>query len=240
MSHVNLLPEDYIAWRKQRRTSVICAVLFGLVIMGVLAGAVISERSHRRTREVRERVNQAYNDAEKLIQQVQNLEVTQQQMLQKAVLTAALQESVLRSHLLARVCQALPKGSSLLRFELDTKPVQTIVGPEVPNTRFAHAAAGRAPKPEGLTRLDTTITLTGLAGTDVEVARFIAAMARCELMDTVDLVYSQEKKMDDSMVREFRVVMRLKGGAELTELPESAREDGRPVAMLDGRDGEAE
>lgn len=239
MSQVNLLPEDYITWRKQRRTSVICAVLFGVVMMGVLAGAVISERSHRHTREVRERVNQAYNDAEKLIQQVQELEVTQQQMLQKAVLTAALQESVLRSYLLARVCEALPKGSSLMRFELDTKPVQKIMGPEARKTRFARAAAGRGARPEGLTRLDTTITLTGLAGTDVEVGRFIAAMKRCELMDTVDLVYSQEKKMGDSIVREFRVVMRLKGSAELTQLAESAREDGKPVAMLGGRDGEA-
>ena len=240
MSQVNLLPDDYISWRKQRRTSAICAVLFGVVMMGVLAGAVISERSHRHTREVRERVNQAYSDAEKLIQQVQNLEVTQQQMLQKAVLTAALQESVLRSYLLARVCEALPKGSSLMRFELDTKPVQTIVGPEAPKTRFAAAAAGRGARPKGLTSLDTTITLTGLAATDVEVARFIAAMARCELMDTVDLVYSQEKKMGESLVREFRVVMRLKGSAEITQLAKSAREDGKPVAMLGGRDGEAE
>ena len=240
MSQVNLLPDDYIAWRKQKRTSVICAVLFSVVMMGVLAGAVISERSHRHTREVRERVNQAYNDAEKLIRQVQNLETTQQQMLQKAVLTAALQESVLRSYLLAIVCEALPKGSSLMRFELDTKPVQKIVGLEVPKTRFAEVAAGRGARPEGLTRLDTTITLTGLAGTDVEVARFIAAMARCELMDTVDLVYSQEKQMGESTVREFRIVMRLKGSAELTQPAESAREDGRPVAMLGGRDGEAE
>ena len=42
------------------------------------------------------------------------------------------------------------------------------------------------------------------------------------------------------MVREFRIVMRLKGSAELTQLAESAREDGKPVAMLGGRDGEAE
>ena len=240
MSQVNLLPEDYIAWRKQRRTSAICAVLFGVVMMGVLAGAVISERSHRHTREVRERVNQAYNDAEKLIQQVQNLEAKQQQMLQKAVLTAALQESVLRSHLLARVCEALPKGTSLMRFELDTKPVQRIVGPEARKTRFAQAAAGRGARPEGLTELDTAITLTGLAATDVEVARFIAAMARCELMDTVDLVYSQEKKMGDFMVREFRIVMRLKSGAQLTQAAERAGEEGRRVAMFGGRDGEVE
>ena len=181
MSQVNLLPDDYIAWRKEKRTSVICAVLFGVVMMGVLAGAVISERSHRHTRDVRDRVNQAYNDAEKLIQQVQNLEAKQQQMLQKAVLTAALQESVLRSYLLARVCEALPEGSSLMRFELDTKAVQRIVGPEVPKTRFAQAAAGRGIRPEGLAELDTTITLTGLAATDVAVERFIAAMARIDI-----------------------------------------------------------
>ena len=240
MSQVNLLPEDYVAWRKQKRTAVICALMFVVVMVGVLAAAVVSERSHRHTREVRERVNQAYNDAEKLIQQVQDLEVKQKQMLKKAILTAALQESVLRSYLLASVAEALPKGSSLVRFELDTKPVQKLVGPEAHKTRFAAAVAKRGSRPKGLTRLDTTITLTGLAATNLEVGRFIAAMDRCELMDSVDLVYSKEKEVHKSLVREFQVVLRLKGGEELIRLANGTQEGGRQVAVLGGQGGGVE
>lgn len=239
MSQVNLLPEDYVAWRKQKRTAVICALMFVVVMVGVLAAAVVSERSHRHTREVRERVNQAYNDAEKLIQQVQDLEAKQRQMLKKAILTAALQESVLRSYLLACVAEALPKGSSLLRFELDTRPVKKLVGPEH-KTRFAAAAAKRGSRPKGLTRLNTTITLTGLAATNLEVGQFIAAMDRCELMDSVDLVYSKEKEVRKSLVREFQVVLRLKCGDELTRLANRAEEDGRQVAVLGGQGGGVE
>ena len=63
--------------------------------------------------------------------------------------------------------------------------------------------------------MDVEISVTGLAATDVETARFIAAMARCPLMETVDLVYSQEKKIADAVVRQFQVTLKLKSDADV-------------------------
>ena len=225
MSSVNLLPEDYIAWRKQKRASLLCAVLFAVVMIGVLSAAVVSQQSRQHTREVRDRVDQAYQDAQKLITQLQQLESWRGQMLKKAVLTASLQETVLRSYLLATVTKALPPGGSILKFELIAKHTKILRSPKGANTRYRRSSAKRGSRAEQLTRLETTITVTGLAGTDVEVAKFIAAMARERLMASVDLVYSQEKEIDKVIVREFQVTMRLRPDAQFIQMA-NVRADG--------------
>ena len=214
MNSVNLLPEDYVAWRRQKRASFLCAALFALVMIGVVAGAIISQRAYGHTRGVRDRVSRSYEDAQQLITQVQQLERKRAQMLKKAVLTASLQESVLRSYLLAAVTESLPAGASMIKFKLEAKRT-TILRAESSNTRYGRAMAKSGSTQSGSTTLDTTITVTGLAGTDVEVAKFIAAMARNELIDEVELIYSEEKTKDKAIVREFQVAMRLKPGAQL-------------------------
>lgn len=214
MSIINLLPDDYLASRARRRATMLCAVLFVLVIAGVLVAAIVSERGYRRTRQVSDRVNESYAEAQKLIGQLQELEVTKQRLVKKATRTAGLLERVPRSYLLAVITQALPEGTSLSRFELEGK--RHVVVTAGPKSRYEAIGATRQKSGSKATSsLDVEITVTGLAATDVEVARFIAAMARCRLMDMVDLVYSQEKTVNDSVVREFQVVLRLKPDADV-------------------------
>ncbi len=213
MSYINLLPEDYLARQAQKRANLLCAVLFGLVMAGVLTATLVSARSQKRTCQVSERVNEAYADANKLIRQLQELEGVRQRLVKKADMTAELLERVPRSYLLATVTNALPAGGSLTCFKLSSKRDNTTVIRKASSTRYDAAAARK--KVQTSTRMDVALTVTGLAGTDVEVARFIAQMARCPLMETVDLVYSEEKKVQDVMVREFQVVMRLKGEADV-------------------------
>ncbi len=214
MSYVNLLPEDYVARRTQRRTNLLCSILFCLVIAGVIGAAVVSEQAHRRTREVNERVNDSYGEAGQLIEELQNLEVIKSRMVAKADLTAGLLERVPRSYLLATVTNALPPGGSLLSFDLTTaRMMSTIVTRET--TRFDQAS-GR-PKAADAGRLEVRLVIIGLAGTDVEVAKFISQMARCSLMASVDLIYSEEKEVEKTMVRTFRVEMVLRGDADVRE-----------------------
>jgi hypothetical protein len=76
-----------------------------------------------------------------------------------------------------------------------------------------------------------------MAGTDCEVAGFISAMARCPLIATADLVYSQEKKVETAekkseepvLVREFQVSMHLRGDADL-------RQENPPLAAATGKE----
>jgi len=215
MSMVNLLPEDYIDRQRQKRTNLLCGILFGVVISGVLAGAAVSERAYRRTREVGDRVNQAYADAGKLIQQLKELERTRHQLLSKGEMTAGLLERVPRSYLLAVVTNSLPEGSSLIRFDLKTTVTRVPVGGVKPKTRFDQAG-GTPPEPiETETHTDVMMVITGLAATDVEVGGFISAMRQCPLIERAELDYSQEKVVCKELVRQFRVTLHLETDADV-------------------------
>lgn len=212
MSLINMLPDEYLARQKQRRTTLVCIGLFVVVVIGVITSGFFSRQSHHRTQEVSQNVNQSYSDAGKLIQQLQELEATRAQMLDKAKMTAALLERVPRSYLLAMVTEAMPEGCSIAKLELASKKKQTVV-----ITRDTKAElTAKSGQPSGpIPSNDVMITLTGLAGTDVEVARFIAGIARNGLVEGVELVYSEQKKFQEQTVREFQVVITLKNNADV-------------------------
>ena len=227
MTYVNLLPEEYVARRKQRRTNLLCSILFCLVMAGVLGATLVSEQTRRRTRSVNDRVNESYRQAGQLIQQLQSLEATKGQMVGKANLTAELLERVPRSYLLATVTNALPPGGSLLKFDLETQRRSTTIV-SGGSSRYSQSGGKTAATDRG--QLEVRLVVTGLAATDVEVAKFIAQMAKCPLMESVDLVYSEEKKISGSMVRTFQVEMQLKGDADVRAAAEA-----RELAAAEGK-----
>jgi Tfp pilus assembly protein PilN len=208
MSLINLLPDDYLRRQVQKRTNRLCMILFGVVMAAVLTAAGISEKSYRNTREVCQRVNDSYAEAEKNIQQLQELEVIRSKMYDKATRTSSLLEKMPRSNIVAALTNALPEGASLVKVELKVTRGAVITSKvinkyEAEKAKAAAAAGKDQPKV-------VTLTVTGMAHTDVEVARFITCMAQCPMVDTPDLVYSQEKKISDVTVREFQVVMRVR------------------------------
>ena len=217
MSYVNLLPEDYVTRQKQKRSNLLCSILFCNVMAAVLGAAVLSERTRIRTQEVNDRVSESYRQASNLIQELQSLEATKAKMVKKANLTADLLERVPRSYLLATVTNALPPGGSLLEFDLQTRRTITAV---VTSERTRYGQAVGKARADSTGHLEVHLTVTGLAATDVEVAKFIAQMARCQLMQSVDLVYSEEKKVKKTIVREFQVDMQLKPDADVREAAE--------------------
>ena len=215
MSMINLLPDDYIARQRQRRSNVLCSILFAVVVAGVLAGAMVPEQRYRHTREVSERVNQAYADAEKMISQLKELEQTRQKLLSKGELTAGLLERVPRSYLLAIVTNALPRGSSLLRLDLKTTVRHVPVGGDGQKTRFDEVSGDAAKGVKTKSRIDVQIIVTGLAATDVEVGEFISAMQHNPLVARADLDSSEEKSFKEELVRQFRVTLYLKPNADV-------------------------
>lgn len=217
MSIVNLLPEDYVTHKAKKRANLICMMLFVTVMIGVSAGAIVSDRKYRRTREVCQRVNQSYDEAGKLIKEMHSLDVTQYYMLKKANLTAALLERVPRSYLLATITKALPKGASLTKFELNTKHIEVSYDSGKSKSKYKIAASKRKSAAEQATKKKMTVTIavTGLAGTNVEVGQFIAKIERCPLIESTDFIFSQETKIADSVVREFKVILHLKENADV-------------------------
>jgi Tfp pilus assembly protein PilN len=121
-------------------------------------------------------------------------------MLSKAEQTAELMEKVPRSYILATVTNALPDRVSLNKLAMDTTMIVT-----------------RGARKSGNSQVTVQLKITGYAPTDVQVARFIANLARNPLMEAVELVYTEEQEFEEDVVREFEVTVDLKRGADAVD-----------------------
>lgn len=227
MSIINLLPDDYVKRRQQQRINCLCLTLFLIVMVALAAAVGVSEQTARRTRQVVDRIDADYADAAKLLGQLQDLETHRQKVLDKAQRTAALLERVPRSTLLAIVTNALPRNASLTRFQLMPKQVVSRAEPPSGGSKFKTMQAQRAG-----TQVTEVLTLEvdGLAGTDVDVALFIAELIRNPLLTGVDLVYSQEKLINEVAVREFQVKMEIKPNVDVMDVLQTAHDRPGPSA----------
>jgi len=215
MSIINLLPEDYLKRRMQQRANVTCSVLFGLVMAGVLGAAFVSDQSIRHTRQVSRRISASYAEAAGRIEQMNQLMTQRQAMLRKAETTASLLERIPRSTVLAVVTNAVPAHMSLTAVNMTT---QTLItrgeGGKSKGKGKPSTDALASLRSENLHETSTIMEATGLAGTDLDVARFIANLAANPLMRSVDLVFSQEELVATVACRKFQVRMELNIQAE--------------------------
>src|SRR5438105_9963650 len=117
-NQLSFLPDDYLARKSQRRTNVICAGLFIVVMIAIGSAFSITERSMRQIEGKHAEIEQEYTEAAKRIEQVQQMQDKQRTMAHQAELTASLLEKVPRSFLLADVTNSMPGGVSLLDFTL--------------------------------------------------------------------------------------------------------------------------
>lgn len=226
MSTINLLPEDYLKRRWQNRANVLCIILFGVVMVGVGAAAMVSEQNLGHTREIRDRVDASYAEAAKQLTEMQQLQSTKRQMVTKAMATASLLERVPRSYLLAVVARALPMNCSLVR--VDLKPGRA--KRQAPSRKSKKgskfdAVKGKSKAQAAPVAPPMKLEVTGLAATDVEVANFIKNLQDNPLMTSVNLRFSQNtilKGMDkddpDSQAREFKVTMEIRPNVDVIDL----------------------
>jgi Tfp pilus assembly protein PilN len=224
MTLINLLPEDYIRRKRAQRSNRLCLALFVVVMAGVLAAAIVSQRCRANTQSVLDRVDGEYQKAAAMMTELGQLQAQKQTMLEKAKSTSTLLERVPRSYLLAVVTNSLPPKASLL--EVNLYPKQVIAPAEpVKDAKFA-AKSGQSAAPAS--RIIVEMDVSGLAETDVGVARFIANLARCPLAESVDLVYSQEKSIEvknakgdvvsKPLLRQFEVRMVLRNDVDVIDV----------------------
>jgi Tfp pilus assembly protein PilN len=192
LSIINLLPDDYVRRKYRRRANLVCLSLFGIVMTAVLGAAFVCRETSRNTRQVSDQVNQSYAEAAKLIDQVQKLQAQKDTLMSKAEQASSLQERVPRSYLLAVITNACAGEMSLESIRLET---HVVTGQEADNraSKFKAVAAKQAGAPR---YEQVSMLITGLAATDVEVAKFIATLAKNPLLTSVDLVFSEQKMID--------------------------------------------
>ena len=228
MSIFNLLPDDYFRRRREQRTLFFCLILFGVIMVYVVLQVTSMRQSCDRVQARMDQVDQDYQAAAAPMSKLQAMEAQRQQLVAKAKATSHLQERIPRSYLLAMVTNSLPQGASLESFDLYPKKV--IVPKAAPSKsrdrKFASKSKATKGKDDNVSVME--MELTGLAPTDVDVARFITNLSQSPLAASVDLVFSQEKAIEikdahnkvlsKPVLREFQVRVVLKNDIDVADV----------------------
>ncbi len=234
MHHASFLPEDYLAQKAERRTNLICLTLFVVVMIAVFGAFLVTNRQWTHVKRSQEAVNGRYREAAQQIQGLTKLEAQREQMLEKAQLAAALVERVPRSILLAELINRMPDRMTLTDFELQSNLIKTArprnkrpaLRASVRRARTRQQAKVKAPKAEA-PRYQVKLTMTGTAPTDLEVSHFMSELNRYSLLSSVTLDYSEEKEIEDRVMRQFKIHMELDPSADVRTVDALARP--RPV-----------
>lgn len=225
-NELSFLPDDYLERKAQRRTNAICAVLFLIVMVAIGSTFTITERAVREVEREHEQVEKEYTEAAKRIQLVQQLQDKQRRMAQQAELAASLLEKVPRSFLLAEITNALPAGVSLLDLNMESrlKVASQVTGSSAKQAfeqkkssasaadAKKKAAESAAPAPKVF---DVTLKISGVAYTDVQVAMFITKLNQSKFLQDVNLLISDQFKLNEEQVRKFQIEARLNPQAEV-------------------------
>jgi Tfp pilus assembly protein PilN len=228
----SFLPSDYLTQKAETRANVVCLVLFGVVLFGVVGAFLVTHRAWNTVRDQQRRINAEYTEQTKKIEQLKQLDAQQGLMLEKAEVAATLNERVPRSILMAEVVNRMPERLTLTEMQLSSKriieaPPKSATGPQslgktmpkgakpsVPG-QGAKGAAGTTeesrPKPP---RMEFNLTLMGLASNDEGVADFQRGLKECALLDRVDLVSAEAVTIDEVTMRKFRIEAMIRDDAD--------------------------
>jgi hypothetical protein len=242
---LSVLPEDYIQRRRERRTNVMCIGLFAVVLAGLVGAYVVSSTQRRGVLEEQRRINAAYTSAAKRISELDQLHANKQTLMRKAKVTASLIEPVPRSVLLAELVNRMPEGVSFVELKLTSEKMAaetaTVAiggnGSALSKAKDKDKQKDAEPAGPQPIRYHCDLQLIGAAQTDIQVAQYMASLARCPLLDEVDLVYSEEKRAADRAERRFRIDLTIDPGADARKIDplRVAREGSEPVdVMTDG------
>jgi Tfp pilus assembly protein PilN len=219
-NQLSFLPEDYLETKRQRRTNVICTVLFVLIMTGIVATRLVIEKSLHLAETENADVCKQSAEAATRIEQDRQLQEKQLKMNNQAELTASLLEKVPRSVLLAELTNAKPLGVSFLDLTLDSKLKQGGAQAQAGKTQFemkraaAEETKGAKPAPQAKV-YDVTVKVTGICDNDVQVSQFIANLNHSKLVKDVNLLISDEFAVGTLKMRKFQLEMMIDPAADV-------------------------
>lgn len=221
----DFLPEDYHEKKMERRTNFICLVLFMLVMAGVAGAYFITNDERQEVRALQQKVNASYTEAARRIEQLNELQAKKEAMLRKAKTTGTLVELVPRSFLLADLINRMPKNMSVFEFSLASKVSRisiASINKKQAALKKAKSVAGKnnknTPEEPKAPKIEVTMSMTGVAPTDIDVAQYMSKLSTSQLLNDLNLVYSEEKVIQDSKLRRFRIDMQLSETADVRQL----------------------
>lgn len=230
-NQLSFLPDDYLVRKQQRRTNIICAVLFLIVLVTIGITFAITEQNARELDKRDAETLARYAEAARTIEQARQIEQKQKRMAHQAELAASLLEKIPRGNILAELTNRLPAGVSLLDFSLTSRVRKQAEPAAVTATKFEKKAADKKTKAKEKAapplvqpkRYDVSLKLTGVAYTDSQVAQYINQLATSPLFRDVNLILVEEYKMQDEKVRRFQIEMNLNPDARPAHIGSDTR-----------------
>ena len=228
----SFLPEDYLQRKAERRGLFISMFLFVVVAMGVVGAFFVTHRRWNDIKKTQEQINSEYASESKKIDELKALEKQKADVIEKAEVTSAIKEKVPRSILLAELINRMPEQLTLTDLQLRSKRIveqkakpvaqsnlsnrgQT---PPAQGGKGAAANAGgnapAAPPKPAVTKFEFSLSMTGLAVADEEIADYVTALNQCPLLSKVDMVSTSEVTVDDVQLRKFNIEAVIKQNAD--------------------------
>ena len=244
-SNASFLPEDYLARKAERRTNLICLVLFAVVMLGVFLAFVVTNQKWSQVKRDQMTINSSYQTVAEEIRELTELEEQKGEMLHKAELAAALVERVPRSILLAELVNRMPDRLSLLEFELTSEKIKPAIRRTTSNEedeQEERLGARRGKTKEEASKEATkirppryrvSVALVGVAPTDMEVSQYLAELNTYVLFEDVTLEYSEEKEIEGQIMRQFEIRLKLDPDADVRHVDPLAKPRGVRNPMTD-------
>ncbi len=213
-NHESFLPEDYLQKKIARRTNAICITLFALVMAGVIGAFLVTDRQRAEVRSLQEEVNTSFQEAARRLEQLDQLQIDKKIMMQRRKVAAVLVERVPRSVILAELTNRMPSTLSLLEFDMETKVLRSAPRPKTAIQREAEKnqknrkKLAQANQPD-IKPTELTLSLVGVAPTDLEVSQFLAMLNQHELFQNIFLRYSEGSVVQEREMRKFEIEMTL-------------------------------
>jgi len=240
-NQLSFLPEDYLETKRQRRTNIICAALFVVIMSGIGVTFTSMERSLGAAKKEHDEVAKQYADAATRIEQERQMQEKQLKMNNQAELTASLLEKVPRSVLLAELTNAKPAGVSFLDLVLESKLRSGGGGGSGGKSQFElkraamEAANGSSAKPAAgapqAKLYDVTVKVTGICENDIQVSQFMAKLNHSKVLREVNLLVSEEFKVAETRMRKFQMEMMIDPAAEVSPGAAKARNANAAVEL---------
>ncbi len=233
----SFLPKEYVQGKQEMRFVAITVSLFVIVMLGVVGAFLVTNQRWTSVREQQQTIATEYESETVKLDQLKHLETQREEMLSKARITTTLIETAPRSVLLAELVTSLPKEATLLQAQLTSKRIK-----QSPS-KAAAAAAKKAKtgsrskskskkkdedaKPPVILppKFEYTLTITGVAPTNNEVADYLRKLQNSPLLERVELAFIQQTKLEDLELRRFEIIARLPDDADAREVDDAEEFD---------------
>ncbi|GAB5497093.1 MAG: hypothetical protein Phyf2KO_21730 [Phycisphaerales bacterium] len=238
----SFLPEDYVKSKGERRANMLSLTLFGVMMLAVVAAFFATNRRWMSVRNEQRSINAMYvREAEK-IEELKELEKQRAEMVSKAEVTAALVERVPRSVLFAELVSRMPVDLTLTEFELSSEEVKRSRGSK--RSGGVRTLSGKSSKSKNakkgeeeaessiyIPEYDQKLRIVGVGLSNDDIADYIENLRDCDLLDSVELKFIKESKIDGVLLRSFELSAAIRKGADARGLVEKTA----PIEMPDVR-----